>query len=120
MARLGGEVMSRPLPDRSNRDFSMAVDTPRGGHAGSNPERTTGNPAWTQLYNTVCVMIGDGRLAPDALIQPEQEVAGLWSMSMATVRRAYTALERDGWVARCPDCGRWVVMPMKSCIPMGG
>lgn len=52
---------------------------------------------------------------PDALILPPGEAARLWSIPAEAARRAYTALERDGLLARCPDCSQWVVMPMALC-----
>lgn len=75
-----------------------------------------GESAWAPLYNAVCTMIGDGRLEPDALIVQVDEAASLWSISVEAAQRAYTALERDGLLARCPDCRQWVVMPMASCL----
>lgn len=90
----------------------VAAAGPRGGHAGPGP---AGEPAWALLYNTVCTMIGDGRLEADALILPPGDAASLWGIPAEAARRPYTALERDGLLARCPDCRQWVVTPMVSC-----
>lgn len=88
---------------------------PRGWRAGQGPAETAGEQAWAPLYDALCTMIGDGRLDPDALILPPGDAAVLWDMPAEVARRAYTALERDGLLARCPICDQWVVMPMASC-----
>lgn len=93
----------------------VAAAGPRGGHAGQGPASPVGEPPWAPLYNAVATMIGDGRLEADALVPPPGEAAALWSIPAAAARRAYTALERDGLLARCPDCRQWVVAPMTSC-----
>jgi hypothetical protein len=74
-------------------------------------ESKADDPTWTRLYNDVSIMIGDGRLEPNMLVSPAGEAASLWSMPAIAAQRAFRALERDGWLARCPDCGQWVVRP---------
>lgn len=76
---------------------------------------STGEEPWAPLYNTVATMIADGRLEPDALVLPPADAAALWSIPAAAARRAYTALERDGLLARYPHCLQWVVLPMATC-----
>lgn len=102
-----------PVTDGS-RSAGVAAGSPRGGYAGN--AGTAGEPAWAPLYNAVATMVADGRLGPDALILPVAEAASLWGIPAAAARRAYSALERDGLLARCPDCHQWVVMPMASCV----
>jgi len=104
-------------PQKGDQGPRVAAGIPRRGHAGPGAPDAAYDPALAQLYNDVSTMIADGRLDPDNLLPPPGEAALLWSLPAETGRRAYTALERDGWIARCPHCGQWAVTPLKSCIP---
>lgn len=105
-----------PTMDGSSRSAGVAAGSPRGGHAGPGRAGAAGGPAWAPLYDAVATMIGDGRLEPDALILPPGDATALWSLPVDAAQRVYTALERDGRLARCPACNQWVVMPMTSCV----
>lgn len=105
-----------PAMRDGSRSSGVAVGSLRGGRAGPDPAGMADDPAWASLYNAVCTMIGDGRLEPDALILPVADAASLWSIPAEGAQRAYTALERDGLLGRCPDCHQWVVLPMASCL----
>ena len=73
------------------------------------------DPGWGALYNSVCTGVTDGLLEPDALLLSPAAIAPWWSLTTKAAQKAYTALERDGLLGRCPDCLGWVVLPMKAC-----
>ncbi|MGW6058566.1 MocR-like transcription factor YczR [Streptomyces sp. NPDC055189] len=81
-------------------------------------DMAAGRPAYRHLAAGVRALILDGRIAVDARLPAERELAPALALSRTTVSAAYELLRKSGYARSRRGSGTWTVLP-ESSFPAG-
>lgn len=74
-------------------------------------DMTTGRPAYRHLASAVRGLILDGRIAVDARLPAERELAPALALSRTTISAAYELLRESGYARSRRGSGTWTALP---------
>ncbi len=92
LVRIGGRALAELLPDI----------------------RALPGPVYAALASGVASLVVDGRVATEARLPSERELAAALGLSRATVTAAYDALRADGYLTSRTGSGSYVTVPAGS------
>ncbi|GAA3841821.1 PLP-dependent aminotransferase family protein [Streptomyces coacervatus] len=77
-------------------------------------DMTSGRPAYRNLAAAVRALVLDGRIAVDARLPAERELAPALALSRTTISAAYELLRKSGYARSRRGSGTWTALPEEA------